>query len=382
MSRPADFEKARKRKARLKTVGRFILLVLMVFVVFVLYTFRYEISSQGFGVFFSDQLALLTKQSRFPVALLDEPVQLLPVGRRIAVITDSSANVYDPVGEVQMDDRVTGVSTLADSEGNYLIIYSRGGNDLKVKSGETELFSLHTDEVIHTASVSKNGSIAVATASGSSSKVTVYDKSYREALTWTTDGTTVISLELDDKGQSLAVGSVWSDGGMISSNVRTLSVITGKDIFHEQEFSDELILSLKWHADGSLTAVTDRSANTIRQSNIETVRFDGELAAFTVMSDGSVAVVTGEYLTAHEVRLSVYTANMELKAHTDLREDIKALQESEQGLIAFTGEKVMRFDENLNRAASMETLGALQASAVGNKIYYTTVDHLYRINLR
>jgi len=382
MSRPADFEKARKRKARLRTIGRFILLVVMVFVLFVLYTFRYEISSQGFGVFLSDQLALLTKQSRFPVALLDEPVQLLPVGRRIAVVTDSSVNVYDPVGQVQLDDRVTGVSTLADSAGNYLIIYSRGGNELKVKSGDTELFSLHTDEVIHTAAVSKNGSIAVATASGSSSKVTVYDKSYREALTWTTDGTTVIALELDDKGQSLAVGSVWSDGGMISSHVRTLSVLTGKDVFHEQELSDELILSLKWQEDGSLTAVTDRSANTVRQSNIETARFDGELAAFTVMSDGSVAAVTGEYLTAHEVKISLYSADMVPIAHTDLSENVKALQESELGLLVFTGEKVMRFDENLSRAASMETIGALQASAVGNKIYYTTVDHLYRINLR
>lgn len=382
MSRPADFEKARKRKARIKTIGRFILLTIMVFALFVLYTFRYEISSQGFGVFFSDQLALLTKQSRFPVALLDEPVQLLPVGRRIAVVTDSSVNVYDPVGQEQVGDRVTGVSTLADSEGNYLIIYSRGGNDLKVKSGETELFSLHTDEAIHTADVSKNGSIAVATASGSSSEVTVYDKSYREALTWTTDGTTVIALELDDKGQSIAVGSVWSDGGMISSNVRTLSVLNGKDIFHEQELSDELILALEWQEDGSLTAVTDRSANTLRQSNIETARFDSELAAFSIMSDGSIAAATGEYLTAHEVRLSLYSSDMAPIAHTDLRENVKALQESELGLLAFTGEKIMRFDENLNRAASMETLGALQASAVGNKIYYTTVDHLYRINLR
>ena len=382
MSRPADFEKARKRKTRLKSIGRFMLLAVMVFVVFVLYTFRYEISSQGFGVFLSDRIAVLTKQSRFPVALLDEPVQLLPIGRRIAVITDSSVNVYNPVGEIQSDDRITGVSTLADSNGNYLIIYARGGNTLKVKSGETELFSLHTDEVIHTAAISKNGSLAVATAQGSSSKVTVYDKSYRKALTWTTDGTTVVALELDDKGQNLAVGGVFSDKGMISSDIRTLSVLSGKDVLPEQRLSDELVLSLKWREDGSLTVVTDRSANVMKLDGIKSVGFDDTLAAFTVMSDGAVAAATGEYLTAHEVKLSLYSADMELYTNKYLRENVKSLQESELGLIAFTGEKVMRFDEALNRASSMETVGALQASAVGNKIYYTTVDHIYRINLR
>lgn len=382
MSRPADFERAKKRKIRQKALGKFLITVFSVAVLFFLYTFRYEISSQGFGVLVSDGIALLTKQSRYPVALIDEPVQLLSVGQRIAVVTNSSVNVYDPVGEEHIDDRVTGASTLADSAGNYLISYSRGGNTLRVKSGKTELFSLRTDDVILAASVSKNGSIAVATAEGSSSKVTVYDKSYREALNWTTDSTVVTALSLDDRGQSLAVGGVFSDGGMICSNLRTLSVISGKDIFGQQTFEDEMALDLCWQKNGSLTAVTDRAAYTLSSEGVKRASFDGNLAAFTVTKDGSVAAATGEYITGHEVRLTVYAPDMTQTAEVTLSEDIKRLSDSSQGLLAFTGEKVIRFDKELSRAAVMETPGALQFSAVGAKLYYTTVDRLYRINLR
>lgn len=383
MSRPADFEKARRKKVRRGAFLRFVTFALAVGLAFTLYTYRYEITSQGIGVLLSDRIAELTHNSSFPATLPDEPVELLTVGSRPAVVTESSVNVFNPVGEEKYSLRITGESTLARSAGNYLLTFARGGYELRVQSGETEMFSLRTDTAILDAAIARNGSVAVATAQdGSSFCVRVYNSRYEQVFEWIAGDLTITAIALDDGASSLAVGGVYSDGGALCSRVRAFSVRDGEELL-SRDLPEELLLSLTWRRGGSLTAVGDRGAYfLLTQEGESEVSFDGALCAFAVLSDGSVAAATGDYLTAHEVTLTLYSPQGDAAAALLLRQDVRSILPCDGGLLVFTGERVLRYSDTLERISVTETPGALGAAAAGKSLYYVTVSHLYRTALR
>jgi hypothetical protein len=251
-----------------------------------------------------------------------------------------------------------------------------------VQSGETELFTLRTDAVIQAATISRSGAVAVSTAqSGSVSCVRVYNSSYRQVFEWTSNQAIVTTLDLSENGASLAVGSVYSDGGILSSRVRAFTVRDGSELLNK-ELADEMILSLYWQKSDTLTAVCDRAAYRISQTGESSVTFDSDLAAFSILSDGSVAVATGDYLTTHQADLALYSADMEKTASTALSEEVRSLIPCDSGVLVFTGERVIRYTNALERAATIETSGALQVACVGSHLYYTTVSYLYQTTLR
>ena len=384
MSRPADFEKSRKKKVRRRALGRFLLVALVTGLAFITYTYRYEITSQGIGVLLSDRIAMMTQSSRFPAALPDEPVELLTVGSRPAVVTKSSVGVYSPVGKEKFSEHVTGESTLAQSAGNYLLTYARGGHSLSVRSGETQLFSLRTDTAILAACIARNGSVAVVTAQeGSSFCAVVYANGYEKVFEYVAGDLSVTAAALSENGSLFAVGGVFSEDGTLASRVRSFSVKSGEELLGK-EMEDEMLLSLQWRKDGALTAVSDRGAWTLlSQEGERKAAFDGQLAAFAVWPDGSVAAATGDYLTAHEVKISVYSAQMEQTASAVFSQEVRSLQPyGTAELLVFTGERVLRCTTALERQSVMETPGALQIAASGNSLYYTTVSQLCRMTLR
>ena len=96
-----------------------------------------------------------------------------------------------------------------------------------------------------------------------------------------------------------------------------------------------------------------------------------------------MAAATGDYLTAHEVKISVYSAQMEQTASAVFSQEVRSLQPyGTAELLVFTGERVLRCTTALERQSVMETPGALQIAASGNSLYYTTVSQLCRMTLR
>jgi len=379
--KPDDLSQKRKSKARGRVIRRFLLLILAAAAAFFLYTYRYEIASQGVGVLLSDQFALMTKTSAYPVALPEEPSELIAVGRRPAVVSGGTAYVFDPVGEKKVTDRIGGQNTLAVSVGNFLLVYTRGGYDLHLFSGDTELYRLRTDDPIGAACAAGDGSIAVAAASGGTSTVTVCGRSGKETFRWSTSGFVVTALALDEQGRRLAVGGVSSEEGVLTAQVRTFSLSGKGEEQIEEAIADELLLELRWRSDGQLTAVTDRGVWSLDAKTHRHAAFDAQPTAYALFPDGAIAVATGDYLSAHEVHLTRYDASLERTAAGVLAENVARMLPCGNDLLIFTGERVLRCTDTFERTAVYETPGALQVAAGGKTLYYTTVSHLNRLGL-
>lgn len=351
------------------------LLALAAALVFIAYTYRYEIASQGLGVLVADQFALLTKTSAYPVLLPDEPTELIAVGRRPAVVAGGTLYMYNPVGEKKAEDRIGGQSTLAAAAGNYLILYTRGGYDVHVLSGDTELYRLHLDNAVQAACISRSGYAAVATAEGSASAVTVYDRSGREEFRWSSPGCVVISLALDQKGARVAVGGVSTEDGTLCSEIHAFSLSASRETISET-LTDELLLEVRWRSDGDLAAVTDRAGYALNGKKTLRAEFDAQPTAYAIFEDGAIAAAAGDYLSAHEVRLLRYSPAMKETETFLFDQNVLRLLPFGSDLLIFTGERVLRVTETFDRSALYETTGALQIVPAGKTLYYTTVSRL------
>lgn len=189
---------------------------------------RFEIASQGIGVLLSDFAATIVDNTGYPIPIESQPLQLTAVGKRSALITESTLTVCNTAGNRVIEERMEGKNAIAVSAGRYLLTYLRGGYELWLRSGETVLFYQRFDRPIYTAALAPNGAVAVSTtAVGDQAQVTVYDSSFEECFVWMSSGRIIHSLALNDEATGLAVGGVEFSGGVLSSFFSVFEISEG-----------------------------------------------------------------------------------------------------------------------------------------------------------
>ena len=385
MGRTTDFEKERKKYAFRKTVRRLFAVALVTVVAVVLYALRFDIASQGFGVLLSDTVALLFDSTGYPIDIASEPLQLTSVGRRAVLVAENAFSVYNQAGKQVIDERTVGKNTLAVSAGRYLLTYARGGYDLEIRSGETVVFSHQFDYPIYTAAIAPSGVCAVSTAAlGDQSQVIVYDSNYVQQFLWVSAERIIYNLALDKNAQYIAVGGVGLNGGALESVVTAFEISTGEERC-THVLSNELLLALSLSEGIEATAVTDRAVHRLSAISGKENSYslsDEHIAAFAIAPDGAVALAVGDYESAHAIRLILLDQNTVPTAEGSFDRAVKSLHFYNEGLLAFLGDRAIRFNAKLQKEEVTETPDALCAQVVGKKLYYATMQQICCATIR
>ncbi len=385
MGKTTDFEKERKKYGFRKTVRRLFAVALVTAVAVVLYALRFDIASQGFGVLLSDTVAMLFDQTGYPVDITSEPLQLTSVGRRAVLVTQNALTIYNQAGKQVIDERTAGKNTIAVSAGRYLLTYARGGYDLEVRSGETVVFSHRFDYPIYTAAIAPTGACAVSTAAlGDQSQVIVYDSNYAQQFLWVSAERIIYNLALDRDARYIAVGGIGLNGGTLESVVNTFEISTGQERC-THVLSNELLLAL-WLSDGvEATAITDRAVHYLSAISGKEKSYslsNEHIAAYDIAADGAVALAVGDYESAHTVRLVLLDQNAAPMAQGSFDYHIKSLHFYDGGLLAFLGDRVVRFNMQLQKEEVTETPDALYAQVIGKRLYYATMQQINHAAIR
>jgi hypothetical protein len=342
MSRTTDFERERRRYALRKTVKRIILLVLVTAIAVAGYSLRFEIASQGISVILFDATALLIDNTGYPVSLDSNPVELIPLGKRVVTLTDSSLSIYNSAGNQVVNERTEGQNTIAVSSGRYLLTYSRGGYDVSVRSGDTLLFSKKFDNPIYTAAISPVGSFAVSTSAiGDQSQIMVYDPTFEEQFVWVSSEHIIHSLSFDPDSRLIAAGGVISQQGVMNSQINVFEIATG-DRLSSTALTDELLLDMRLFEDGSLSAITDRSIYSIASAGqkINTYSMSGSPpAAYVLCADGTSVLAAGDFSSTHSLSLVRLDKNASPLSSEKVEVDIFGLYEAEDGIWALTSDR-------------------------------------------
>ena len=92
------------------------------------------------------------------------------------------------------------------SSSGRILVYDIGAKNFRIQSKTRVLFEKQTDHMILTASIGRDGSVAVATrADGAESMLTVYDKNHKETFKWACAKEHIVSCDVSDNGRMFVV---------------------------------------------------------------------------------------------------------------------------------------------------------------------------------
>lgn len=385
MGKTTDFESARKKHNIFKTIKRLLAVIIITAAAILIYAFRLEIASQGIGVLLSDGIDMLIDQTGYPVAIDSEPRQLTSVGSRAVLITDNTMSVYNKAGKRVIEEHIAGENTIAVSAGRYLLTYEQGGYSLDIRSGETVIFSHRFDYPIYCADIAENGAFAAAIAAqGAQAQVVAYDSNYSQQFWWVSGERAIYSLALDEKAQYIAVGGVQMNEGELDSVIEVFELDNGSQRALAT-LNNELLLELKLSESGEITAVSDNGIYLFSPRGKEKSRFsfDGEgIAAFDIAKDGSVAAAIGDYEANHGLRIVRLDPSGAVLGQAEFDREVQSVHICGESVLAFVGERAVRFDAEMKKAASTETPEAIFVIPVKNQLYYATMHQINRTPIK
>lgn len=256
-----------------------------------------------------------------------------------------------------------------------ILLYDRGGTQVKLYSRAAQVCTLSTDFSIHTADVASNGNFAVVTgASDALARVVVYNKRGSEIFRFSSDKP-IISLALADSRDLMYIGFTDTSNGEFLSSIRKFQLSYKDGDLGRKDFPGELLLSVESLSANSVRAFTDQRVVLLDGDMRETASYvfgDGQLERYCVTHDGRLVLVMGNY--EKDKRLSIVTLDRDLREVNRFETDINVTDicadNSYLYLMARDRLHVLGFDGVPIASTQISKLQNMEV--IGSNLYYTT----------
>ena len=345
---------------------------------------------QGFfsGTYIEDInsfLAMYLPGDGFPVEVTgSDVVSLQNAGGELAVIGQNRVLYYNPNGRKVREIRHNLYNVDGTCYRSKTLLYDRGGNDLKVYSGEKELFSQNYAKSIYCAELSSSGSLAVATRSDThTSQVTVYNDKFASIYEWYSAEGYVLDLCLPASGKVLAAATLEAQDGQLVSSVNLLD-LTRKQETRRLDFTGEIIVDMAVSGgDQNLYVLTDKKFYEISLSAatvLNTYDFNAQGLWYYHFDEGIFTLVTGNYVeerSLNVVRLTPGFSEPRYAACTDHFIDVR----SDSGhTYVLTDNELHVYDAQMQPEAVYDTPDASSLELIGDDVYYLTGSSLEKLS--
>ena len=330
-------------------------------------------------------LAMYLPGDGFPVEVTgSDVVSLQNAGGDLAVIGQNRVLYYNPNGRKVREIRHNLYNVDGTCYRSKTLLYDRGGNDLKVYSGEKELFSQNYAKSIYCAELSSSGSLAVATRSDThTSQVTVYNDKFASIYEWYSAEGYVLDLCLPASGKVLAAATLEAQDGQLVSSVNLLD-LTRKQETRRLDFTGEIIVDMAVSGgDQNLYVLTDKKFYEISLSAatvLNTYDFSAQGLWYYHFDEGIFTLVTGNYVeerSLNVVRLTPGFAEPRYAACTDHFIDVR----SDSGhTYVLTDNELHVYDAQMQPEAVYDTPDASSLELIGDDVYYLTGSSLEKLS--
>lgn len=212
-----------------------------------------------------------------------------------------------------------------------ILVYDRGGTNVKIYNYKSELFSKKLENSIITAAIGRKGNCVFATKSrGYAAQVEVVDKNFNTLFKWYSTKEMVSAVALSNDGKKLAVAAVDSVNGVYKSN---LYIFTYKDVRPEATytFDDAFIVALNNKPDG-LLVVTEDNISLIdwNKNEKKDIIFPDTPRFVSIEYNPATVVVSGRDDNTLENSITIVGDNASILARFNVSGKIKSASVSEQ----------------------------------------------------
>ena len=264
--------KKRSRKAFLKRLVIFLLIVVLIFSLFV--GMRYA-SDYDIGGFITDFINSAGSGPGFPLDFAgNTALRLYPAKNAVALMTDTSFYLYKSDAKELLHTYFNYANPILVSSGNKFLIYDCFGHNYRMESMSNTLLDISSEEKIICADLAHTGHYAVLTESARSlATVSVYDKNNVEIFSWSSTENYLTACSLSPDGKTLALSGLMTSGGMLRSVIISFNVSNGEENFRKY-YDNTLIYDISVISKSRISAVMENNAVVISSNGTAEQSFD------------------------------------------------------------------------------------------------------------
>ena len=338
--------KKSKIRNNIRTVMILFITALMVYI-----TGLYGASLAYFGDFLSGAITLVQIGKGFPIEDdFSTVLQAEKMGTGLSVLTDDSYIVYSPTAKEVFNYSHAMLKPVIDTSKNRAVIYDLNGSTLKIANGHNILFRKEMPNSIIHVDLSDSNRVAVTTRSSSyNGEVAVFNYNMNQRFVWYCAKGYPIYSALSDSGDMLAVNTVQTKDGILTSSIFVIDAAKGEELFSIDTM--DYALKIEFLSDDRiLIAYPDRLILYSVSKNDVIASYEltgGNLQA--IHTDGSyITVCYGGSSRQQSSTLAVLTFGFEEKFNVTVPEKIKDLSMSQSRIFALGYDNMYEYDYSAN----------------------------------
>lgn len=262
------------------------------------------------------------------------------------------------------------------TNGNHVIVYDLDSGKYRIQNSSEVVSEAELPNRILAGAIGKKGNYAVATYSDEvQSEVTVYTSSNKKAFSRSFKSETVSAVSLSDNGKYVAVSTVFSKDGKMSSKVYVLNLSSGKDE-NCFEYDSTVVLRVDYIKGENLSVLGDNLRSYIKNGKKKTddITFGSDtLHNYSLSQCGNSVLVLSRYGSESLSGLYLYNERNKEKFCVDLDKEIKWVDCDDKYTAVLLENEVRTYDKNGKQIGSISFTGQpLRVAVDGKKTYVLT----------
>lgn len=346
--------KMQREEKRLKKDRRnkIIIWTLIAVVVIVLAVMRVcEININSVKEHFTDENGKLSisdgvGEDSFPYSVdYTKNVILANVNNRLGVLTPSSFTVINSSnGSCEYTFEHGYSNPVMKASGVYTLVFDQGADSFRLDTTGGAVYEKKSESTLFCGDVSKNGSVAIATASKTKRcDFLVYDNTMNLKFSESVSDGYVISVALSDNGKKLAVAWVDSVNAGLSTTVTVYNVKSGEreaEIKLPQGSMADLRFSGK-----NIFVVGDSYAGVIKNDRYVDIYKIGEMqtVCFDYTPSGELVLVHNSFDNSTSNVVSIIKSSGKIKTEIKVSGNVKDVSAASSVVTVLTGNKLYSF---------------------------------------
>lgn len=202
--------------------------------------------------------------------------QVYCYGSNICILNDKNLKVYNSSGQEITNISVDINSAIFDSNGKYLTIAEKNGQNICTIFDKTFLWKQHLDGEILQISINPNGYVAVVTTDTTyKSIITLFDQNGQIILRNYLSSSRVIDVTISHDNKYVAFSELDTSSALIQSLIKIISVDKALEnseeaiVYTYNSDSSKMIVNINYQDKGILVCVFENSVESIIQNNVE-----------------------------------------------------------------------------------------------------------------
>ena len=238
-------------KQKILSVLKNIVSIIIVISLFVI--IYYQNRDRGFSKLISDKTADVSQENEASMeGYLSGDV--CRVNGKVAFLTTNSYSVVDKDGK-SADTEIAISQPVINSEGDFVIYYSKDSKEATVCKKESEYYSIKTGNRIIKCKVNRNGySVVVTEKEGYSSEILVYNRVGEAVFKWDLSKSELIDVDINSDNNKLAISVVEATENKMNGKIMLIDT-TDASVLEGQYFESEAFYNLEFNRNGTIIAI-------------------------------------------------------------------------------------------------------------------------------